>query len=182
MTNQEWIDFLSKEFSVSRTSARDMLHAMMTIKRYDNFKRTFNPLPDKKRGELIIKERNCQKMKESSPQTEKYAVKGRQDIYMGVDLIDRNLIGDLVDANGNVHYEDIKNLSPYKPESKWVLCSDHLPDEPTNGMHDLEEYAEYNVMIEGASIPTTLYYMGDGEWWREGTFYKVERWSYLPEP
>ncbi len=49
MTNQEWIDFLSKEFSVSRTSARDMLHAMMTIKRYDNFKRTFNPLPDKRR-------------------------------------------------------------------------------------------------------------------------------------
>ena len=48
MTNKEWIDFLSKEFSVSRTSARDMLHAMMTIKRYDNFKRTFNPLPDKK--------------------------------------------------------------------------------------------------------------------------------------
>ena len=50
MTNKEWIDFLSNEFSVSRTSARDMLHAMMTIKRYDNFKRTFNPLPDKKKG------------------------------------------------------------------------------------------------------------------------------------
>ena len=49
MTNKEWIDFLSKEFSVSRTSARDMLHAMMTIKRYDNFKRTFNPLPDAKK-------------------------------------------------------------------------------------------------------------------------------------
>ena len=48
MTNKEWIDFLSKEFSVSRTSARDMLHAMMTIKQYDNFKRTFNPLPNKK--------------------------------------------------------------------------------------------------------------------------------------
>ena len=49
MTNHEWIDLISKEFSVSRTSARDMLHAMMTIKRYDNFKRTFNPLPDKKK-------------------------------------------------------------------------------------------------------------------------------------
>lgn len=44
MTNQEWIDLLSKEFAVSRTSARDMLHALMTIKRYDNFKRTFDPL------------------------------------------------------------------------------------------------------------------------------------------
>ena len=49
MTNREWIDFLSKEFCVSRTSARDMLHAMMTIKRYDNFKRTFDPLPDTKK-------------------------------------------------------------------------------------------------------------------------------------
>ena len=46
MTNQEWIDLLSKEFSVSRTSARDMLHALMTIKRYDNFKRVFDPLPE----------------------------------------------------------------------------------------------------------------------------------------
>ena len=45
MTNREWIDLLSKEFAVSRTSARDMLHALMTIKRYDNFKRTFDPLP-----------------------------------------------------------------------------------------------------------------------------------------
>lgn len=65
---------------------------------------------------------------------------------------------------------------------RWIDCSEKLPDEPTNGMHDLEEYAEYNVMIDGASLPTTLYYMGDGEWWREGTFYKVERWAYLPEP
>lgn len=27
-----------------------------------------------------------------------------------MDLVDRNLIGSLVDAHGNVHYEDIKNL------------------------------------------------------------------------
>ena len=44
MTNREWIDLLSKEFAVSRTSARDMLHALMTIKRYDNFKRVFDPI------------------------------------------------------------------------------------------------------------------------------------------
>ena len=46
MTNREWIDLLSKEFTVSRTSARDMLHALMMIKRYDNFKRVFDPLPE----------------------------------------------------------------------------------------------------------------------------------------
>lgn len=27
-----------------------IVHAMMTIKRYDNFKRTFDPLPDAKRN------------------------------------------------------------------------------------------------------------------------------------
>ena len=53
MTNREWIDLLSKEFNVSRTSARDMLHALMTIKRYDNFKRVFDPLPDSTRMPLL---------------------------------------------------------------------------------------------------------------------------------
>jgi predicted RNA-binding Zn-ribbon protein involved in translation (DUF1610 family) len=48
MTNREWIDLLSKEFSVSRASARDMLHAIMLIKKHDNFKRAFDPLPNKK--------------------------------------------------------------------------------------------------------------------------------------
>jgi hypothetical protein len=53
MTNREWIDLLSKEFAVSRTSARDMLHAIMNIKWYDNFKRTFDPLPEPYREEDI---------------------------------------------------------------------------------------------------------------------------------
>ena len=43
MSNQEWLDLLSKEFDVSRTSARDMLHALMNIKKADDFKRRFNP-------------------------------------------------------------------------------------------------------------------------------------------
>jgi hypothetical protein len=47
MTNREWIDLLSEEFNVSRTSARDMLHALMVIKKQDNFKRMYNPLPRK---------------------------------------------------------------------------------------------------------------------------------------
>lgn len=42
MTNKEWLDLLSKEFDVSRTSARDMLHVLMNIKREDNFKKMFN--------------------------------------------------------------------------------------------------------------------------------------------
>lgn len=42
LTNKEWIDLLSEQFDVSRTSARDMLHAMMSVKKEDNFKKQFN--------------------------------------------------------------------------------------------------------------------------------------------
>lgn len=42
LTNKGWIDFLSEQFDVSRTSARDMLHTMMSIKKEDNFKKEFN--------------------------------------------------------------------------------------------------------------------------------------------
>lgn len=44
MTNKEWIDFLSKEWNISRTSAKEMLHAMISVKKEDNFKRQFNPI------------------------------------------------------------------------------------------------------------------------------------------
>ena len=42
MTNSEWIDFLVEQFDISRTSAKEMLHAMMSVKREDNFKKQFN--------------------------------------------------------------------------------------------------------------------------------------------
>ena len=42
MTNSEWIDFLSKQFDISRTSAKEMLHVMMSVKREDNFKKQFS--------------------------------------------------------------------------------------------------------------------------------------------
>jgi len=41
-TNAEWKDFLSEQFNISRTSAKDMLHVMMSVKREDNFKRQFS--------------------------------------------------------------------------------------------------------------------------------------------
>ena len=43
-TNKEWLDLLSKEFEVSRSTARDMLHALMALKKEDNFKRTLDPM------------------------------------------------------------------------------------------------------------------------------------------
>ena len=42
MTNKEWIDFLCEQFRISRTSAKAMLHGMMSWKKEDNFKKTFN--------------------------------------------------------------------------------------------------------------------------------------------
>lgn len=41
MTNREWVDFLVEQFEVSRTTARDMLHSLMVLKTYDNYKRDY---------------------------------------------------------------------------------------------------------------------------------------------
>ena len=42
MTNSEWIDFLVEQFDISRTSAKEMLHVMMSVKKEDNFKKQFS--------------------------------------------------------------------------------------------------------------------------------------------
>ena len=42
MTNSEWIDLLVKEFGISRTSAKEMLHGMMWMKKEDNLKKQFS--------------------------------------------------------------------------------------------------------------------------------------------
>ena len=42
MTNRQWVDFLSAQFDISRTSAKEMLHGMMRWKKEDNFKKMFN--------------------------------------------------------------------------------------------------------------------------------------------
>ena len=42
LTNSEWIDFLSEQFDISRTSAKEMLHVMMLVKKEDNFKKQFS--------------------------------------------------------------------------------------------------------------------------------------------
>ena len=42
MSNKQWIDLLSEQFNVSRTTAKEMLHVMMKIKKEDNFKKQFS--------------------------------------------------------------------------------------------------------------------------------------------
>ena len=39
MTNEEWIDLLSKEWSVSRSMAREMLHRLYQVKRLDTLRK-----------------------------------------------------------------------------------------------------------------------------------------------
>lgn len=34
MTNQEWKEFISKQFDVSKSTANDMLSAMLRVKKY----------------------------------------------------------------------------------------------------------------------------------------------------
>ena len=41
-TNSEWIDFLCEQFEISRTSAKELLHVMMSVKKEDNFKKQFS--------------------------------------------------------------------------------------------------------------------------------------------
>lgn len=62
----------------------------------------------------------------------------------------------------------------------WILTSERLPEEPK--IEELENgLQEYAVMIEGWERVTTLRYMGNGEWYREGVMYNVIAWQPLPD-
>jgi len=50
LTNSEWIDFLAEQFDISRTSAKEMLHVMMSVKREDNFKKQFSGRSEPQEG------------------------------------------------------------------------------------------------------------------------------------
>lgn len=60
----------------------------------------------------------------------------------------------------------------------WIPVEERMPEAPE--MED--EYPEFNVMIEGAKIPTTLQYSYDGVWIDDyGNVYNVIAWRPLPE-
>ena len=59
----------------------------------------------------------------------------------------------------------------------WIPVEEHLP-----GEEDLIKNSEFIVMINGATIPTTLYYYS-GYWSDDNDeFYDVIAWRPLPEP
>ena len=78
--------------------------------------------------------------------------------------------------------------SLYKKQ-KWISCTDHLPEATESTPYDTLEaqirdgtLQEYIVMIYGAAKPTTLWYIGNGDWYDPytGQNYIVTKWMPLP--
>ena len=42
MNNAEWISLIASKFKVSRTTAKEMLHAMHAVKKLKNSNKTYN--------------------------------------------------------------------------------------------------------------------------------------------
>ena len=65
---------------------------------------------------------------------------------------------------------------------KWIPVADKLPEEPPEGLTDLDDLPEYIVTIAGAKESTTLQYMGNGQWCDDyGNFYSVVAWMHMPD-
>lgn len=70
----------------------------------------------------------------------------------------------------------------YSYDNGWYYTSkSELPNEPSADM-ELAEMPEYIVLIAGASIPTSLHYVGGGRWFdsRTSDFYTVVAWQPYP--
>lgn len=88
---------------------------------------------------------------------------------------------DYADFSGKEFH--FQTLTFSKPETDgWISVSDRLPEEPEiepMTLEEIENTTEYIVMIAGATVPTTLHYLGNGVWWQD-TYYKVTAWQPLP--
>lgn len=102
---------------------------------------------------------------------------------VGIPFGTRKILKDAADT--------IESLSAKLEETKWIPCSDRLPEEPEVSPYDtLRALAregtlqEYIVMVYGALKPTTLYYIGNEEWYDPFTDqnYIATAWQPLPEP
>ena len=85
------------------------------------------------------------------------------------DWIDRNLIGDLVDSHGNVHYEDIKNLPSAQSErrkGKWIPCDGdnrgYASTFECSACNNLVQYAYFVKHIDYDYCPYCGSYNGGG--------------------
>ena len=65
---------------------------------------------------------------------------------------------------------DAENIIRKHMNDGWIPSKKHLPEVPKMG----DKYPEFNAMIEGAKIPTTLNYSNEGIWFDDyGNVYNV---------
>jgi len=65
---------------------------------------------------------------------------------------------------------------------RWHKTADKLPPSPDERTYRMGNAPEYIVIIEGASLPTTLMFYC-GEWVDyEANTYRVIQWARLPRP
>lgn len=80
----------------------------------------------------------------------------------------------------DVIYAILQLIDEQPKVNEWIPCSERLPEVSEDT--DDEDCPEFNVMIEGASIATTLKYSPDGAWFDDlGQVYEVIVWMPLPE-
>ena len=109
-------------------------------------------------------------------------------------MIDENkLIGELrslIDSGelagyspGAVIYDICERIWAQPKVGEWVPTTERLPSEEDfiKAYCRNAHAAEFVVMIEGASKPTTLYYTKAGDWTDGVERYKVTAWMPLPE-
>lgn len=91
----------------------------------------------------------------------------------------------LYDRGWNDALEKAKKLfASYNPVITWIPTELMLPPEPDEDV-DIEELPQYTVTIKGAERPTSLRYIGNGEWADVGVGreikYTVSAWMPMPK-
>jgi hypothetical protein len=92
---------------------------------------------------------------------------------------DTGLTPEQIREMGRLYEEKCEELS-----RTWIPTNKRLPNQKDfiKGYIRNQHAAGFIVMIEGANMPTCLYYAG-GSWFDEDrNYYKVTAWMPLPEP
>ena len=72
-----------------------------------------------------------------------------------------------------------KHMDDAPENGGWIPVEERLPEKPENGYQE----PEYNVMIKGAIIPTTLKFTSKGKWKDDlDQEYEIIAWRPLPDP
>jgi hypothetical protein len=88
-------------------------------------------------------------------------------------------IADMALAAVTIIERQAAELDKLRKATRWIPVTERLPELPK----DLYVDDEYNVIIAGFNVPTTLYYVARDEWRdRDGNFYAVSHWLPLPKP